>query len=360
MKRNVFLRAAALLLLLTVCCSALLTGTLARYVSEAAGAVQAQAAKFSFVTGNRKYNGSGAWHAGSAADTAIDAGSAAAQDKTVFWRQVAISADTPTFFEVPMFDDLYYGVSPGYGIIAADGTYNKAAAANQNDLITVWSRPNALADRSKWTNHANRTVNRDLLAAPGTGYYYGDMVSNPNVLEASAQLNSRSVRMEFRNDSEVAVAFRISLDKSKSTLNGAPISIFNPHEPANIWCDLSTASQWPVLTWNDAARWNAAQTPAAAVDLFWADQAAWAANALGTAPEDEWMTLSPGEYYCFGFSWIWDGGTAARNAADSALGVAAANYLRAVDAGRPQAELDTLRAACTVSLAFKLEVVQVD
>jgi len=357
MKFNFVLRAAGALLLVAVVSVALVAATGAKYITaKDAPTGSATVAKFSFVEGARKYNQAAHdWYA----DTVnIDNTDAAAEDPAKYWREIAITAGTPTLFSIPLFDYEYYGTG---------------------GAVTVQAY--------------NYTATPDLLAAPGIGASIGEVKNNPNTLTVSRHGNSKAVSMKFWNRSQVAVRFKITVDSSKTTFGGLPIdnkiplAIFDPHaefstDISGLWVPISRN---PVITWNDYDRWNDGiedlyppKTPAAGLDVFYDrwDDSQW--PGMGTNAADYWMILEPNEEYTFAFSWLWwyngpgdyatafhedfldtDANRTRVDLRDTALGIAGREYLEALAGGNAGEIADAL-AAATVKLGFKLEVEQVD
>lgn len=356
MKRNPFLCIAGCLLVAVVASTSLLGGTLAKYTVAATSSVNDVVVKFSFVVESEK-----------PATAKAGPFTSARGNKE---EQIAIG--TVASFEVPMFDWEYRGYD--------------STAGN----ITV------------------RGMNKDIVIAPGSGGHAGEMVNNPNAIWIAG--HSNAVRMAFKNESGVAVKFRLTVNKAASSFGGlplddtVPIAIFDPHEEHFIGNTFDMNALWvplsdgPVLTWNDADRLN---TPGAVLEYSGLDafftQLGETGGWVGMGGRDDadayWMTLKPEQEYVTGFSWLWyvdgpenymthfhedyinithievppgSGNYVAVNnrnninERDTALGKAAADYLKAVADGVTGAPLQAALDACTVKLVFKLEVLQVN
>ena len=322
MKRNVFLRAAACLLVAAVMSTSLLGGTGAKYVASAAVIASARVAKFSFVAGSKKYSktASPSWLAN---DGAIDSGNG-------FWNQIAVNAGVPTAFTVPLFDYEYDTVSV---------TFGGAGSA----LQTVKARTNA-------------DGTRDIIIAPGTGTLFGDPTHNGNydIQYVSGLDFGKYYFMDFRNDSEVAVRFRLAT----SYPGDFTIVISDLHLKNDVlWTKLGST---PVVLTHSLQPSGVAPAHSVPLSYIW-------------TPEHEWIQLPPNGTYHLVFGLLfpyetdlakpdigsnWSANSVNVNPPavvndidDSMHGVAAREFLKGNTSYAAAAHLD---------LVFKLEVEQID
>ena len=224
-------------------------------------------------------------------------------------KQIAVDAGKVEVFNVPLFDTAYY-------------------------------KPHAWVD-GPYPGDTTKTVISslsDAVVAPGVGLGFGPNATTANDLvdlgEGAGYYGYRTVT--FKNDSEVAVRYKFTVEDSPS-LQSLPICVLA--RQTEIWSLLAGAT----LT--------------------------------GDTGVPGWRMLEPGgeDNLHFGFIWFFDGvnypsatlswlagmGVTFDDERDSLLGLAAANYLRAVKAGNTTAAA-TYLAATQMNVAFKLEVEQVD
>lgn len=267
MKRNNFLRLALCLLLAAITCGSLVIGTTyAKYVAAATGEASARVAKFSFVspaqlgvkktTNPKEYRGP------------------FANDATA--QQIAVASGRVEAFDIPAFCYEYYTPNDGY---------------------TNTFRYNGIRPKSvEGTLLGTMAGERRIVAAPGTGPLFGPGVNNPNASDGYGKI-------EFKNLSEVAVRFRVSVDLTKSNLLGvAPVSpdpgikeipfiISDPHDP-DLWVRFNDPTG---VTLTDSNIPSDTKVPD------------WGALAVGST--DEWIYLEPntGSYTLwYGIIWNFD------------------------------------------------------
>ena len=167
MRRNIFLRAALLLLIGAWASSTVFTGTWAKYYAAGTGTASARFASFSFITSGQKYLGGGGWGTVNG-----NIGNALTDHWTEIVTESGITA-TQTF-QLPLFDYEYYG-----------------SGAHSGD-ITV------------------RGKNKEIVIAPGMGWSEGTQATNPNFG------GNWSAPFSFRNNSEVRLRFKVELDQTSS------------------------------------------------------------------------------------------------------------------------------------------------
>jgi len=312
MKKNHLLRAVVVLWAFAVLTAITLPDALAKYAASATGSSTASVARFSFEAGSVK----------PATATAAPFNNARGNQ----WQQIALN--TAANFEVPLFDYEYFTPAPLFG--------------------GPMSREKTILGK-----------NQDIVVAPGIGYLYGDSANNPNRGLQADKYHGWSFFLQFRNNSDVTVRFKVQVDAANSVTHGIPLEV---HTYLGGWVNISNGSS-PVLTWDDSERWNHTahyRRPVSHVDLLWGhykDEPGTATSLIPyryTALDEGWMYLEPDEEYEFGFEWCWqihDNQT--RNVLDTALGELAAKYLK----GGPGApSLDDV----SLKLVFALEVEQVD
>ena len=331
MKRNIFLRLAVCLLLAAVMGTSVFTVSLAKYVAAADSAAEARVAKFSFLPGSKKYNQSGGdWEDNSDVDTG----------SFPYYNQIAVEPGKVTTFEVPCFDYEYFG-------------------------------------RPDWPQELDATVQgRDdaFVAAPGTGTMNFNRINlgmhNPNFGGDGYE----SVT-ELRNDSEVAVKYRVTLDSS-SAIPGRLVMKAGNSE--------FFFSVGPEPYSSDTSRNDNPALPIILTNI----------NNDGTLNDNGWIMLEPNGTRNFKFSWAWgfdysgvyswdpfligdrwlltgwgrvfDNGANTDDVADTfddeldtLLGYYAAEYLRALEA-EDDIAAEAALAECQFNLVFKLEVEQID
>jgi len=279
MKDNIFLRAAAYLLAMVIASLSLLAGTTAKYVASATNAASAKVAKFSFVTNSMPFASQGTVDK----QLVVQPGQSASNE-----------------FTIPLFDTAYYTPADFAGVFTGPGT----------PIETVTSS------------------NGDAVVAPGTGILIGPGKNNPNLI--ADHFFPGIYSLQFRNDSEVTVRFKISVDTDESVLHGAPIGVYSDSNggwgaasngyiladwqilaPKNTtYCDLAYSFAWPFDSVDDA-------------DYYGPDGVAWRDG--------------------FGF--------VLSDPADSRLGMLAAQHLRGEGPTRDNV---------TLKLVLKLEVEQVN
>lgn len=328
MKRNIFLRTAACLLMTTVVSIGLLGGTGAKYAASATATASARVAKFSFVVGSEKYHAAALQGADDTLmssgpfdnDRLLDAyGNVLSVGNGKTWNEVAVNGG-PLYFELPLFDFEYY--NPGASLVTVRGSKTGTTTGGK-DI-------------------------RDIVAAPGIGYVYGNFKNNTNRAASKAEETAggfegaESIFLSFTNNSEVTVRF-----KMKAVGSYAPVRILAPLEQDDVW-----STHDATLTWNDNAwnidnctypgsgpaieadllalaatggnRWDTYGVPWSGGDVFWGSgQKRFLAN-------DPWMTLAPGEDYTFGISWLWgidSGSLGQSDDADTYFGWLAQLYL---------------------------------
>ena len=333
MKRNIFLRLAVCLLLAAVMGTSVFTVSLAKYVAAAGGVADPpRVAKFSFVTGSRKYLGSG-WEE---QNTAIDAGAFGGYDPSKQFREIAVSSGAVTSFEMPLFDFEY--LSP--------------VKSSGSGLIWNWFN-GPLPPETTVTSK-----NGQLVAAPGTGLNMGQGKNNPN---APHNNNAEGAyhTFQFRNDSEVAVRYKLSIVSTAADLQNVPIYVYAPAKPGAGW-ELAVGA---VMTGSSAlAEWNMLP-PGGSDELkmgwFWA----FDKNGYGwdpSIPHNPALELfNYSSYYGSNVrDWL---ATLSVNtdADDTLLGYYAAEYLRALAADN-DTDAEAALAECQFNLVFKLEVEQID
>ena len=310
MKDNIFLRAAAYLLVVVIVSLSLLSGTLAKYVASTGTDAGARVARFSFVAKQ--------------SNTAPSSG----------WQEVAVAAGTPAPFSVPLFDTAYY--TPVLSAAGGGAYFNGPASRS----VTVNSS--------------------DLVVAPGTGINFGEGVDNTKYLpNPDNGDNTRFTRLYFKNNSEVSVRYRLSLDTDATELLGLKLYFIG---------------------------WNAGGS---------VGNAAWLAADSGAALTDGtsgWRNLPPNssaEFIDVGWFWVYDedgygydpGSLASPNNSgyygslirgfvadkynpdidDTYLGWLAAEYLREAAAGTAGAEeLDEMLALVTMRIGLRLDVEQIN
>ena len=258
MKRNVFLRLALCFLLAAVTCSSLVIGTThAKYVAAAVGNATARVATFSFVSTNKTSTayGSGASFLGRGAPFGTTP------------QQIAVDAGKVTDFQVPAFCYEYDRPIAAYGGQATNPTVQGRQVSG---------------------------TNRRFVVAPGTGPIFGPGRAVTGDVDADGFVN-----LIFRNDSEVAVKFKVTLDYDKCVLRGVPFIISDPYI-AEGWKKMPTTGT-VVLTDNRMAT---------SVDLF-TYCGSKTPGATGTplaAPTaaQQWIYLEPnGGTYTVKFGMIW-------------------------------------------------------
>ena len=335
LKRNVFLRAAAYLLAAVIASMSLLPGALAKYIAAVVPAgASARVAKFSFQVGSVKSQTPAAGPFDDARDTDRYGNPLVVEDGET-WNEIAVTAGASLEFEAPVFAFAYLGYNNA--VMGPAGTIT----AGQT---TVLGRDSA------------------IVAAPGTGYLFGTELNKPNY--APDQLGYSGINyFDFRNDSEVAVRFRLSIDNESQSADARDIP-FVVLDPRRSWSSLK--GNGPIVL---TFAYDVAANPIySTVDAFWD----WEQN-VASCPANEWISLKPGQGCTFGFVWIWPFAyesnnhsgmwtvhdTAALSAGnfdnerDSRLGMKAAQYLKG-GAGAPALE------DVTIKLALKLEVEQVN
>ena len=169
----------------------------AKYVASAAVEAGARVAKFSFVVGNQKYKSDPgkAWHEKlNLAD--IDNASPAAVAAAKYWRQIAIDAGEATLFELPMWDYEYYG---------ADDYSNEATV---------------------------KTSGADAVIAPGTNSGYSSSSKNGSMHNPNYDPAPKGTyTLQFRNDSEVSVRYKVEVDEETSLTYGGYTARIEIHTP---------------------------------------------------------------------------------------------------------------------------------
>jgi len=305
MKRNPLLRTAACFALAVVVSTSMLGGTFAKHTAAAVATNKDFVAKFSFIVGSTKTHTETAGPYDNERHP-VRVGLLPGEE------QIAIG--TVAQFEVPLFDNEYWG----FGATAGD--------------ITVQGRGSGLA--------------RDIVVAPGTGWAFGPGKNNPNYYG-----DPSNVFMTFKNDSDVTVRFQLSVVNGSATADAreTPVNFFTPEHG---W-PLASTTQPIVLTWEDDAKANPKNSP---VDLWSGGQ--------GTR-QSGWMTLEPEDEYTLGVAWIWDFDTerlgqpagTLDDERDSLLGMARADYLRAEAKSGATSQQ---KAAAQLKLVFNLAVLQVN
>jgi len=198
MKQNYFLRTAACLLVFAIASLGLLPGAGAKYVAAAKFTAGARVATFSFVTNSTPFGGQGGI------------------DKQFV---VAPGESTSNIFTFPLFDTAYLTPDSGSGA----GWFNGPSPSS----VTV------------------RSGNGDLVAAPGTGMSFGPGVYNTNNTPGGYY------KLQFRNDSEVAVRYRLSVN-SAAPLKGVPLYLYGPARLG----DWTLATTDLVLSGSASTEWN--------------------------------------------------------------------------------------------------------
>jgi len=194
LKRNVFLRMAAYLLVAVVASMSLLSGTWAKYVASATVTASARVAKFSFLVGSMKPDANGDYTGPTKTKGGTPSTYWNGNTLAGYWEQVVKVAGTANLFvqtiSVPMFAKEYDHKSPAR-------------------TATVQSS------------------NKDALVAPGIGHHVDWPASsaqgNPNysssqgrnsyVTALDGYLDGGGTDLVFRNDSEVAVRYKVEYDR---------------------------------------------------------------------------------------------------------------------------------------------------
>ena len=344
-KRNIFLRVAVLLFVVCMASASVFSGTVtfAKYIAAGEGNPEARVAKFSFKVTDRPYQGDSTW--GNTPE------------------EIAVTAGVPTTFSVPLFDTDYLGTGG----------------------VTVSSRDG------------------DPLIAPGIGHHIGAPVHKGLI---ATEWDYNFHRMTVQNNSEVAVRFRIMLDSAVlpgdvkifirgvhySPTGGNPTGV----ESGSTFAELGDPGDPYVMDYNaDTVIPGTTSTTFGdsgfAVSTPWINGEALSdgvAGGIGNGTADkliyDWYYLPPNSepvnrwitwMVCFSPDdgrGVWSGAmtgnfdhpagmtpteiadeTAAKNAADTALGKLAAKAL-------DPADLSTQKSDVEVELKFRIEVEQVD
>lgn len=197
MKRNVLLRASAYLLLAVIASMSLLTGTWAKYIASATVSASARVARFSFLVGSMKPDANGGYTGTAKTKGGSPSTYWGGNNPADYWEQVVKVAGTGNLFvqtiSVPMFAKEYDHRDPAR-------------------TATV------------------RSSNSDALVAPGIGHHVdwpaGNAQGNPNYSSSvapgknsyvtaleGAYLDGGGTDLVFRNDSEVAVRYKVEYDR---------------------------------------------------------------------------------------------------------------------------------------------------
>jgi len=297
MKPNYFLRTAVYLLVAVVASMSLLGSAGAKYVASATIEASARVAKFAFVTNSTPFGAQG------------DGG---ANKQFV----VAPGESASNVFTFPLFDTVYYAPVGG-------------------PLDNYFYSPDP-------TMETVESSNGDLVAAPGTGINFGPGKNNT----ADFTGHNGYFKLQFRNDSEVAVRYRLSVNSS-APLKGVPLYLFGPAR-LTAWAPASTGL---VLSGNASTEWNTLGPMNGSYDIInlaWF----WMFNQYGTgyAVPDEGQTDPPPNGTALISTINSLGWVANSDADDSYLGWLGAEHLRG----------NIGRDAASMKLELKLEVEQID
>ena len=320
MKRNVFLRAAACLLVANVAGMSLLAGTGAKYIASGTVTASARVARFSFTVGSNQRNGTTSFESTPSNPLSLPHGKAT-------WTQIATTVG-PVTFTLPLFDVEYLG----RGTTAGTSTVISRTIDGARDLV-VAPGINGYVDNGSAYSGSGSTAN--------IGWNANLPRYNTNVLAA----NDCRKMFVFKNDSEVAVKYTLTYDPASVVVNPAStvVGVFN------VMSWLYKSSSDISLRLHHRGYMMTPATPAGA-------QSADVVANDGAKVLRQSGTLAPGDYeillldYCWEFDQQSNGGW---DVPDSVLGMRAAQYLRG-DAGAPSL------ADITVKPVFTLSVEQVD
>ena len=268
MKRNVFLRAAACLLVAVVASMSVLGGTWAKYVASATVTASARVAKFEVVEIDKPYvSSSKTWPAS---------------------REIQLSKSDASVvtFELPLFD-YEYASTPSRAVNSA-GTLIGGTSVSSSG------------------NH--------LVVAPGTGHG-GAPKHNPNIVWDTTDGNitgapaNPSAVFAIHNKSEVAIRFKIEYDPENSLLPvvNASTGAVTMKKPEAGDLTLPIAIRGYGCNNTGSFRldeWKADKGPK---NLYLSRDKSTAYNGFTrTADGDAWRTLAPGESISnIGVVWIW-------------------------------------------------------
>lgn len=274
MKRNIWLRLAACLLLAAVVSTGVSSGTWAKYAASATVTASARVAKFSFLAGSSK---------GQQEDETTGPSSGVYKGPEYFgphdtdpanhWQEIVVNASTVNNFEVPAFSSEYWNP-------------------------TNWYRtplPREVTVRGEEISPGTRRI----VTAPGTGSIFGSGTpGNPNIGDGEDGDYDGDFSIEFKNSSEVTVRFRLSVNYDDSDLKDIPFIISAPARTSE---QPGHPDAWARVDWKDSHGMYPVLTNA---DIPSGTSPRAMMN-HGPYPDTTWIVLAPGEDYTVTFSLIW-------------------------------------------------------